>query len=68
MEDDDWGYSLDLSIDAIRALHSHLEYSIEMWPGSPRRPPEEQEFLHHLRNVTFKAMMDYNFHNNEADR
>ena len=67
-DDDDVVYSLDLNIDAIKALHSHLEYSIQMWPGAPRRPAEEQEFLHYLRNCMFTMMLEHSFENNEADR
>ena len=67
-EEDEEIYALDLNIDAVRALHSHLEYSIQMWPGSPRRPPEEQEFLKYLRSTLFAAMLQHNFDNNEADK
>ena len=67
-DDDDVVYSLDLNIDAIRALHSHLEYSIQMWPGAPRRPAEEQEFLQYLRSTMFTILLEHNFSNNEADR
>lgn len=67
-DDDEEVYSLDLNIDAVRALLHHLDYSIEMWPGSPRRPPEEQEFLKYLRSTMFTIMLEYNYSNNEADR
>ena len=66
--DDDVVYALDLNIDAIRALYSHLDYSIQMWPGSPRRPAQEQEFLQHLKGCMFAIMLEHNFSNNEADR
>ena len=61
-------YSLDMNIDAVRALLSHIEYSIQMWPGSPKRPPEEQEMLINLRSTIFTILLEHNFSNNEADR
>lgn len=61
-------YSLDMNIDAVRALLSHIEYSIQMWPGSPKRPPEEQEMLINLRSAMFTILLEHNFSNNEADR
>ena len=67
-DDEEPAYSLDLSIDAIRALHSHFEYSIQMWPGAPRRPAEEQEFLMYMKSTMFTILLEHNFENNEADR
>ena len=61
-------YSLDMNIDAVRALLSHIEYSIQIWPGSPKRPPEEQEMLINLRSTIFTILLEHNFSNNEADR
>ena len=61
-------YSLDMNIDAVRALLSHIEYSIQIWPGSPKRPPEEQEMLINLRSTMFTILLEHNFSNNEADR
>lgn len=67
-EDDEELYALDLNIDAVKALHHHLEYAIQMWPGSPRRPAEEQEFLKHIKSILFAVMLQHNFDNNVADR
>ena len=61
-------YSLNMDIDAVRALHDHLQYAIQMWPGAPRRPAEEQVFLHDLKSALFTIMLEYNFHNNSTDR
>ena len=66
--DDDYVYALDLTIDAVRALHSHLDYSLHMWPGAPRRPIEEQEFLKHLRSTMFTIMLEHSYENSEADK
>ena len=58
----EWEVTLHFNIDSLRALHYHLEYAIKMWPGSPARPAEEQEYLSHLKMSVFTAMMDYNYH------
>lgn len=60
---EEWGCSLNMGIDAARMLYDHLEYSIQMWPGAPRRPYEEQEFLRLLKTQLFAMMADYNFNN-----
>ena len=49
-----------MGIDEIRLLYDHICYSIETWPGSPRRPPEEQEYLHIMKNRLFAMIMEYN--------
>ena len=55
----EWRGQMMFNIDGVRALHDHLEYAIKMWPGSPARPPEEQEMLLHLRDQLFAMRMDY---------
>lgn len=57
-------YTLTLGIDAVRLLHDHFDYSIEMWPGSPRRPAMEQEFLKLMKHHMFKIMTEHNFTHN----
>jgi hypothetical protein len=32
-----------------------------MWPGSPARPAEEQEYLHRLKSRIASVIMQYNF-------
>ena len=46
MEEEEYiEYSLTSDINGIRGLKSAIEFLIEMWPGSPRRPAQEQELL-----------------------
>ena len=67
-EGDDFVYAIDLNIDAVRALHSHLNYSLEMWPGAPRRPVEEQEFLRYLKATMFTIMIEHSYAGKDADK
>ena len=52
---------MSFDIKATRALYEHICYSIQMWPGSPARPVEEQEFLQSLKTSLFSSIMDYNY-------
>ena len=63
MEDDsaEWSCSIDLGIDDVRALHNSISYLIQVWPGSPARPAEEQEYLKYVKNQLFAMLMDYNY-------
>ena len=64
-EEDGWMMSLDLDINAVRSLHDSLNHYLEIWPGAPRRPADEQEFIRYIRNKLFMGMTDYNFYYNE---
>ena len=64
-EEDGWMMSFDLDINAVRTLHGALDHCLEIWPGSPRRPADEQEFVKYMRNKLFMGLTDYNFHYNE---
>ena len=48
MEEEYLEYSLTTDIDGIRSLKSSIEYLIQVWPGSPARPVEEQVMLKDL--------------------
>ena len=56
-------YALHLTIDNVRKLQSVIEYALQVWPGSPARPPEEQEFLWSMREATQRCTLDHAFHN-----
>ena len=58
---DEWQGSIHLSIEAIYALRSVLKYTFEMWPGSPARPAEEQEFLRSMIEVTNRLALEHSF-------
>jgi hypothetical protein len=62
-EEYDWYVEIPMGIDEIRALYSHVCYSIEIWPGAPRRPAEEQEYLQNLKMRLFAMITQYNFDN-----
>ena len=64
----DYEFELFLSVGDVRALYSLVCYSIETWPGSPRRPAEEQEYLRHLKNQLFAMLADYSFTELDTDR
>jgi hypothetical protein len=54
-------YIVDLRIEDIRLLHHCVIKRIEMWEGSPARPPEEQEHLWVMRDSLYRMMLDYQF-------
>jgi hypothetical protein len=55
-------YTVDLTIKDIRLLHQCVIKRLEMWEGSPARPPEEQEHLWHMRDSLYRMILDYQFH------
>ena len=65
---EDYDFQMFLSVDDVRAMYSLVCYSIETWPGAPRRPVEEQEYLKHLKNQLFAMLADYSFTELDADR
>ena len=56
----EWRGQLVLNIDGVRALYDHLDYAIQMWPGSPARPAEEQMMLQVLKEQMFMMRCDFN--------
>tara|TARA_B100000925_G_scaffold239019_1_gene188066 strand:- start:666 stop:872 length:207 start_codon:yes stop_codon:yes gene_type:complete len=61
--EEDWSCTLTLRIDDIRSLYEVISYSLEMWPGSPARPAEEQEYLWYMKKQLFAMIADYTFTN-----
>ena len=64
-EQGDWYCTVEMGIDEVRMLYSHVCYSLEVWPGSPARPAEEQEYLRILKMRLFSMISDYSFYNIE---
>ena len=60
-ETQDYEFQLYINTDEVRMLHNHVNYAIETWPGSPARPPEEQEYLKQLKTQLFAMISDYTF-------
>ena len=54
-------YSLITDINGIRSLKSSIEYLLEVWPGSPARPAEEQEQLWRSRDTLDKCILQHTF-------
>tara|TARA_A100001035_G_scaffold251746_1_gene223839 strand:- start:386 stop:586 length:201 start_codon:yes stop_codon:yes gene_type:complete len=48
-EYDVWTCDLTMDYVGLRLLYDHICYAIEVWPGAPKRPVEEQEYLLHLK-------------------
>ena len=57
----EWEGQLHLSIQAVRVLHEVLDYFMKMWPGSPARPPEEQEFARELLQCMKRLQLEHSF-------
>ena len=58
---EEWEVTLTFNIDTLRALNYHLDYAIQMWPGAPARPIEEQEWLDIMKKRMFAMIADYNY-------
>ena len=61
-------YELAFNIDGIHALKGVIDLSIETWPGSPARHPQEQEFLWYMRDLLNKCVMEHSFNHLEVDK
>ena len=62
---EEWEATINMGIEGVRALRGLLDYANQTWPGSPARPPEEQEFIWALRDVMNKLVLEYTFDNAE---
>jgi len=56
-------YQLAFDINGVLALKGVIDYSIEVWPGSPARHAQEQEFLWYMRDLLNKCIMEHSFYN-----
>ena len=59
--DEEWGCNFDMGINDVRLLYGIVCYALETWPGYPKRPIEEQEYLKYLRTQLFAMLADYSF-------
>jgi len=60
-DEEEWYCEFKMGIHDVRSLYSSISYALEMWPGSPRRPMEEQEYLIHLKQQLFAMLAEYTF-------
>ena len=51
-------FQITLGPEQIRTLSYAVNEAIRLWPGSPARPAEEQEWLWHLRDSFFALQME----------
>ena len=58
---DNWHVTIKMSIEEIRLLYGHVCFALESWPGSPKRPQEEQEYLLNLKSRLASMMMQYSY-------
>lgn len=59
----EYDYNLFLKIEDVRMMYDHICYSLQMWPGSPARPAEEQEYLLKLKMQLFAMLAEYTLEN-----
>ncbi len=56
---DNWYCETRMGIEETRLMYSWICFSLEMWPGSPKRPIEEQQWLFLMKNRLFAVLMDH---------
>ena len=59
----DWFCSMNIGIEELRVFYDHICYAYESWPGYPKRPVEEQEYLRILKSRLFAMIMQYQLDN-----
>ena len=50
-----------MSYEDVKRLYSLLCFAEEVWPGAPRRPYDDQEFIKHMKTVVFSMIADYTY-------
>ena len=59
--EDEWHVTIKMPIEEIKLLYGHVCYGLEVWPGHPRRPREEQEYLKTLKARLAAMIMQHSF-------
>ena len=57
----EWESQLHLNIQSVNSLKELLTYFLQMWPGSPARPAEEQEFARTLLECMNRLKLEHSF-------
>ena len=52
-------YSITSDISGFRQLKSAIEYLIQVWPGSPARPAQEQQMLWEIRDQCSRIELEH---------
>ena len=55
-----WHVQISMGIEELRAMYGIFNYAYETWPGAPKRPYEEQEYLRYMKNKLFAMILEYN--------
>jgi len=58
MNDEEMGFMVELTDQEVHTLLYAVQEAIRVWPGSPRRPVEEQEQLQALRDALFRMTLE----------
>ena len=58
MNDEEMGFMVELTDEEVRTLLYAVQEAIRVWPGSPARPPEEQEALQALKGSLFRMTLE----------
>jgi len=58
---DEWESMLHLNIQSVNSLKELLTYFLQVWPGSPARPAEEQEFARTLLECMNRLKLEHSF-------
>ena len=66
-EDDEFWCESKLGINEVRMMYDSICFYLSIWPGPPTRPPEDQQYLEHVRNRLFAAIMEYNLLHNVVE-
>ena len=61
MNDEEMGFMVELTDEEVRTLLYAVQEAIRVWPGSPARPPQEQEALQALKRDLFTMTLEMNW-------
>jgi len=61
MNDDLMGFMVEFTDEEVRTLLYAVQEAIRVWPGSPRRPADEQEQLQALKDSLFRMTLEMNW-------
>ena len=66
-EDEEFFVDSRMGIHEVRMLYDSICFYLSIWPGPPVRPEQEKEYIEHIRNRLFAAIMEYNLMNNGVE-
>jgi hypothetical protein len=54
-------FLITVNADVCRTLYQAVSDAIEVWPGSPARPPEQQEQYRQMKLFLFSIICEANY-------